>query len=146
MLVRPIPIEQARPIRQCVLRPGQPFEASIYPLDGAAETAHFGVFLDERLVGVASICRQSPLWVSDPDAWRLRGVAVLDAARGLGCGRALLEACLGYARQKRGSLVWCNGRTTALAFYQALGFQTHGDPFIDPISGPHYWMWRQVFI
>ncbi len=144
VLVRPIPVEHARPIRQAILRPTEPFEATFYPLDEAPDSGHFGAFLDGKLVGVTSVYREPMPGEEDLGAWRLRGVAVLEEARRHGCGRLLSQACLEHVAARGGSLLWCNARTGVLPFYQALGFQTRGEEFDVPVSGPHYLVWQHV--
>jgi len=89
-------------------------------------------------VGVASLtpepCR------TDPQAldWQLRGMATAEEVQGQGIGTALMAECFGRVRERGGRRVWCNGRTTALRFYERLGFRTSGDEFHHPLTGPHF--------
>ena len=81
---------------------------------------------------------------SDAGVWRLRGMATTPEVRGQGFGRALLENCFAHIRARGGTLLWCNARVVALAFYEHLGFVAEGEEFeIVPI-GPHYVMTRQL--
>lgn len=89
------------------------------------------------LIGIASIYREPPPGAADPDAWRLRGLAVLPEHQGQGVGRALVQACLEHLRGQSGATLWCNGRVSVLAFYQRLGFAPQGEIFELPVSGPH---------
>jgi GNAT superfamily N-acetyltransferase len=148
-----IPAAATRPLRQVVLRPHQAAEELVFPGDDATDTRHFGAYLDEKLVGVASIYREAPppalvMDLTPPgttvNAWRLRGMATLPAVQGQGLGRALLEACIAYTTTQDGELLWCNARTPAVGFYLKLGFVTHGDEFEIPGIGPHYVMWRRL--
>jgi GNAT superfamily N-acetyltransferase len=144
LIVRPIPVERARPLRNAVLRPGLPPETSVYPGDQAGDTFHAGAFLGNELVGIASVFRQPPPFEQKANGWRLRGMAVTQVPRRLGVGKALVEACLAHIAQQGGALLWCNARTSALPFYQSLGFRTHGEQFDVPESGPHYVAYRVV--
>ncbi len=137
-------MEATRPIRQQVLRPGQPLDTTRYPSDQTPEAWHAGAFLGDDLIGIASIYREPPPGAADPDAWRLRGMAVLPEHQGRGYGRALVRACLDHLRAHGGNQLWCNGRVSALAFYQSLGFAPPGEIFDLPISGPHYLLVRPV--
>ncbi|MFC1878878.1 GNAT family N-acetyltransferase [Chloroflexota bacterium] len=139
-----IPVEQARPLRNLILRPGLPPETCIYPDDDAPKTFHCGAFLDGDLVGIASIFQESPPFDTDPDAWRLRGMAVSARARRKGFGTALIEACLDHAAAFCGSILWCNARTNVLPFYKTMGFHRKGEEFNVPESGPHFVMWRNI--
>jgi predicted N-acetyltransferase YhbS len=69
-------------------------------------------------------------------------MAVLPEHQGQGCGQALVHACLGHLRGQGATSLWCNGRVSALPFYQRLGFVPHGPIFDLPISGPHYLLVR----
>ncbi|MEY4762072.1 MAG: hypothetical protein RLZZ200_1928 [Pseudomonadota bacterium] len=146
--VRPITPAEVRQLRHDVLRPFDPPERLVYAGDDAAETLHAGAFEGERLVGIASVCREPMPAGSDPcgsvesGQWRLRGMATVPAVRGRGLGRALLEACFDHIRSQGGDLLWCNARVAALGFYLRMGFETQGDELeIAPI-GPHFVMTR----
>ncbi|MHA1568850.1 MAG: GNAT family N-acetyltransferase, partial [Alphaproteobacteria bacterium] len=80
--IRPIGAERARPLRQAVLRPDQPFDATRYDGDEAPDTAHFGCFIEDVLVGVASVYREPSPDSDDARAWRLRGMATAAEVRG----------------------------------------------------------------
>lgn len=141
--IRRVRAEEARPLRHAVLRPWQTYEAVVFPLDDDPRSAHFGAYVNGELAGVTSIVPEPPPQENIKDAWRLQGVAVVEGMRGTGCGRRLLEACLGYAREQGGKLVWANGRTSALGFYWALGFRAVGEEYVTE-SGPHYLVVRRI--
>lgn len=136
--VRRVAAGETRSLRQTVLRPSQPFEATTYPGDHDPETRHLGAFAAERLVGVASLYREER---SDADRhgneWRLRGMAIAPDVRGRGAGRALLAACVAHVAANGGGLLWCNARTQAVGFYAAAGLGVVGDEFDVPGIGPH---------
>ena len=149
--LRPIPAEETRQLRKRVLRPAQPVDELDYPGDEAPDTRHLGAYLDGELVGTASVYRE-PMPGTDapqpgadaPAAWRLRGMATLESVRRTGVGQSLLEACIAHAIANGGTHLWCNARSPARPFYQALGFQTEGEEFELPEIGPHYRMWRSI--
>lgn len=142
--VRPIAAEETRPLRHAVLRPHQPPAATAYPGDAAPETFHAGAFSDGELVGIASVYHESPPGAAEPGAWRLRGMAVLERARGNGHGEALIKTCVAYIRDRGGTYLWCNARTSAVPFYQKQGFQTLGEEYEAPGLGPHFFMQRSL--
>ena len=143
-LIRPIDAEDTRALRHAVLRPGQPFEATRYEEDAAPETAHFGCFRAGKLVGVASVYREPSPKAEDAQGWRLRGMATDPEVRGLGCGRALLNAVAGHAAGQGGDLLWCNARSTAAGFYLGAGFRQIGTDYDVPGLGPHYFMQKRL--
>jgi GNAT superfamily N-acetyltransferase len=143
-VVRPITVAEARPVRQQVLRPGQPPESTVYPGDEAPSAWHVGAFQGADLLGIASVYIEAPAGTADSCAYRLRGMAVLPGYQGQGYGRALVQACVRHVMAHGGNLLWCNGRVSALGFYRALGFQPVGEIFELPFSGPHFRLIRRV--
>ena len=135
--IRRIDAAETRPLRHAILRPNQPFEATVYPLDDQPESGHFGAFLENRLVGVASVFHEARPGDGDPRAWRLRGMATYEEHRGQGIGSALMQACLGHIRNHGGATLWFNARTTAAGFYRRFGFIVQGEVFDIEGIGPH---------
>lgn len=137
-------------LRRELLRPDRPEEESVYAGDDAPDSGHWGAFVDEALVAVASIYPE-PLPESveqtgedEAVSWRLRGMAVCPVFQGKGYGRQLLDRCLQAVADNGGNLLWCNARTSAVGFYQGMGFEIAGSEFMIPDIGPHYVMLRSV--
>ena len=42
------------------------------------------------------------------------------------------------------SILWCNAREHAVQFYERLGFEPIGEPFVIEGIGPHLRMWRRM--
>lgn len=143
--IRPITATETRPLRHAILRPHLPFEAMAFEGDDAPDSLHVGAFIADELVGIASVSRAPLPGDIDPRAWKLRGMATKESARRMGCGRALIDACVNHIIAHDGDMVWCNGRTSALGFYRAMGFETRGEEFESPSgTGPHYVMVRRL--
>jgi GNAT superfamily N-acetyltransferase len=142
--LRPADLAAVRELRHLVLRPHQRPEDLVYAGDDAPDALHLGAFERGRLVAIASIARQPPPGSDDRQAWRVRGMATLPDRRGRGLGGALLEACVDHARSLGGSLVWCNGRVLATAFYERHGFAVVRGPFEVPDLGPHHELRRDL--
>jgi ribosomal protein S18 acetylase RimI-like enzyme len=123
-----------------MLQPNLPPETLVYTGDDAPETLHVGAFLDDALVGIASIYQSPPPDTSNAGAWRLRSMAVAPHLQRRGCGSALLRACLNHAAAQGGTMVWCYARSEAVSFYLAHGFQTVSEEFEIPDVGLHYTM------
>jgi GNAT superfamily N-acetyltransferase len=77
-------------------------------------------------------------------AWRLRGMATDPSLRRQGAGARALDACERHAREHGGTLLWCNARTEAVAFYEANGWEILGDEFDIPTVGPHFVMEKRL--
>ncbi len=145
LIVRTAKPAEIRSLRQIVLRPGQPETASIFPGDDDEETVHFGAYRGETLVGIASLYRE-PRSGADPEipGWRLRGMATSPDRRGVGIGRAILEACTRHVAEAGGGELWCNARTTAMGFYARAGFEVVSEEFEVEGIGPHVVMRRLI--
>jgi ribosomal protein S18 acetylase RimI-like enzyme len=143
-VVRRVTAAETRPLRQRILRPHQRVEQLVFAHDDDVETLHAAAFVGEVIVGTATI-HPEPM-PGDPSrrAWRLRGMATAPEVRRQGCGAALVDACMVHAVTRGGEIVWCNARATAAPFYDALGFERHGEPFELPEIGPHYLMTKRI--
>jgi GNAT superfamily N-acetyltransferase len=143
--IRRITPEETIPLRHPILRAGLTRETAIFPGDEAETSRHFGAFRNGQLVGVATIHFVPLLDRPDFDsAYQLRGMATSPEVRGLGAGRALVEACVEAARAAGAQWIWCNARTPAAGFYARYGFQTTGGIFEIPTAGPHVRMLRAL--
>ena len=124
-------------LRQRILRPHQPIEEMVYPLDRLTDSYHAGAFLDGKLKGIVSLYPESQDGTTHKGDWRLRGMAVDRELQGRGIGKDLVRIALDHARSQFGKNVWCNARTSAMGFYLGLGFESLGEEFDIPGIGPH---------
>ena len=106
-----IPAAETRPLRQAILRPHQRVEELAYPGDDSADAAHFGAFLHDELIGIASVYHEAPHHETNKGAWRLRGMAVVPRFHRRGIGSLLLRACIDHVKQRGGTMMWFNART-----------------------------------
>ncbi|MCQ4041301.1 GNAT family N-acetyltransferase [Streptantibioticus rubrisoli] len=145
--VRAVPVEEVRPIRHQVLRPGQPASSCAYPEDGDPGVRHFAALAAGETVGAASLYPQDPpaphtvAGLPPGRGWRLRGMATVETVRGTGAGSALLRTALTHAALAGAGAVWCNARSSAADFYRRHGFQVLGEEFDMPGIGPHWFMY-----
>ena len=141
--IRPITAAETLPLRHAILRPHLPIESLIYKGDDTLNSLHVGAFLNGELVGIASVSFEP--FENEPNAWRLRGMATQERVRGLGAGRALVEACIAHVSAQNGRLLWCHGRTSAWGFYRAMGFEKYGAEFESSAgTGAHYVMIKHL--
>jgi GNAT superfamily N-acetyltransferase len=132
---------EVRDLRLGVLRPDAPRVPSAYDLDPA--TVHIGAFDAGVAIGCASVFPDP--YDGEPGAWRLRGMAVDPAYQGRGVGRLVLELAVEVAREAGAPLLWANGRTTALGFYELLSWRPVGEEFrYGPADLPHFVIVRQL--
>jgi GNAT superfamily N-acetyltransferase len=135
------------PLRERILRPGQPPSAYTYALDGDPRALHFGLRQGKALIGVASLLpepRAGAGYSPGPESWRLRGMAVETERRGKGFGRMLLQAVQAVAQQRGGGL-WMTARVVVRPFYERFGCKVEGEVFDLPGAGPHVLMtWHPI--
>ncbi len=98
-----------------------------------------GVFQDAELISVGFVAPDG----SEPDSWRVRGMATRPRARRRGAGTALLQALVGHALDHGATRIWCNARIRARRLYERAGFRVVSDEFVVPRIGPHYVMERR---
>lgn len=143
VVVRAVPAAATIPLRAEVLRPGQAQESLVYPGDDDAATVHLGAFVEDGVVGIASLYAEDR--VGGPaGGWRLRGMATAPSVRGQGAGTALLTAAVDHAAARSGSEVWCNARIVAVGFYRRAGFEVVSEEFDIPGIGAHLVMRRAL--
>ena len=148
MALRVEHVEAARthPLRQRVLRQHETLEQVAATDAGHLDAAFLAAVTDEdEVVGTAAVWREPPPW--DPDdaaAWRLRGMATDPAHRSSGVGGRVLAAVVAHVADQGGGLLWANARIPAQRFYEREGWVTRGDPWDDPVIGPHVAMVRSV--
>jgi predicted GNAT family N-acyltransferase len=133
-------------LRRAVLRPSWPVGSSMHG-DENPDAVHFAAVEDDgSIIGCCLILPRSyPNRPAEAGAWQLRGMATTPARQGQGIGAAIIAAAMAEAKRRAGRLVWCDARTTAVAFYRAHGFAAEGAEFIHPESGiPHFRMWRTI--
>jgi len=151
----PITSRETLALRAAVLRPGRPLEECMFPGDDDPATLHVGAELDGEIVAIASIYHEARSdhgpggaeRARDHDAgsaWRLRGMATAPSVRRRGAGAAALTLCEEHARANGATLLWCNARLEAVAFYEAGGWTVLGEQFDIPTVGPHLVMERRL--
>ncbi len=142
--IREITAEQARPVRQRVLRPHQAASELVYPGDDESSSFHLGAVRtvdghDEGRIEVLAILSMyfTPKPGETEPAWRIRGMASVDEVRGMGYGRLLVEAARDRCWKNHRLPIWCNARESAFGFYEKLGFVVVGGIFDIEGIGPH---------
>ena len=89
-----------------------------------AESLRLWAFEGGSLVGCV-------LFHREPDGGRLYQMAVEQALRGRGVGRALVERLHDELRPRGVSHVWLNARAPVVGFYERLGYAAAGPPFVE---------------
>ena len=134
-----------RELRRAVLRPNWPVGSAMHG-DDNPDAVHLAVLDDGQVVSTCLVLpRPYPLRPDEPGAWQLRGMATKPERQGQGLGARLVAAAVAEVRRRGGRLIWCDARTTAVAFYRQHGFVSEGAEFLHAESGiPHFRMWRNL--
>lgn len=116
-----ITLDEALPIRHSVLWPDKPL--SFCKVDGDDTAEHYGAFLNNALVSIASIYMEGRVA-------RLRKFATLEDFQGCGAGTQLISHIVAELEQTDIDTLWCDARTTAVGFYKRFGMQVQGAEFV----------------
>ncbi len=130
-------------VRHAVLRKGKRVQSCHFIGDNEISTRHFGLFLDQNLVGVASLFQNNNFLLIG-NQMQLRGMAILDTQQRKGFGDALLSYAENYCKINSYDVFWFNARETALSFYLASNYTIIGEPFIIDGIGVHYIMYKDL--
>ena len=144
MNVKRISVEQTWPIRNEILRPGLPVSTCQFEEDKLSGATHFGSYLENDLTGIVSVYQINPAHVTEGSCWQFRAMATRENVRGLGHGKALIDAMEAYLTEQGADLSWCNARDSAHGFYEKLGYASVGEMFEIPGVGPHWLMHKSM--
>jgi ribosomal protein S18 acetylase RimI-like enzyme len=121
MDIRTIRWDEALLIRHEVLWPNKPL--LFCKVDGDETAKHYGAYINDKLVSVASIYMVGRVA-------RLRKFATLVTFQGGGIGSKLITHILNELVQNGAESFWCNARTTAVGFYKQFAMKSQGTEFI----------------
>ncbi|AZB44469.1 GNAT family N-acetyltransferase [Bacillus sp. FJAT-42376] len=139
-----IKAEETVPLRQKVLRPGQPVRECRYEADEKENTFHLGCYIGETLISIASFYEEAFPLLTGSSQYRLRGMATLPEYRSMKAGSSLLQKAEEVLSGRNADLWWCNARTTVEEYYQKQGLQKIGNVFELEGIGPHQVMYKRL--
>lgn len=120
MQIQPIHWQQTIALRHRVLWPNKAPE--FCHVDGDEEALHYGAFINNELVCVASV------YLSDDKA-RLRKFATDNHFQNQGIGSRMLAFIIDSLKGTQAITFWCDARESALGFYRRFEMQTCGERF-----------------
>ncbi len=130
-------------VRHPVLRADKNIETCVFDGDDLETTKHFGYFINEKLIGVASIYQNRNLNFLELNQLQLRGMAILKNHQKNGFGEKLLNYCEDYAIKNQIEMIWFNAREIATPFYKNLGYYVFGSFFEISEIGNHILMFKR---
>jgi predicted GNAT family N-acyltransferase len=120
MDIRLITWSEALAIRHEVLWPDKP--ALFCKVNGDETAKHYGVYINDDLVSVASI------YIENRVA-RLRKFATLVRFQRGGIGSTLITHIMGELKVLGIEFFWCDARKSAVGFYKNFGMEQQSDEF-----------------
>lgn len=124
MIIQAITWQQSLPIRHKVLWPNKP--EIFCQIEEDKDANHYGAFIDEQLVCVASLYSKT---INRVTRVRLRKFATLEEHQGKGIGTKLVEHMIHDLKAQGAHYFWCDVRINSLEFYKELGFKCIGNEF-----------------
>ena len=131
--------DEAVSIRYEVLRKPLGLEFSAAQLESEWSDVHLACYTaSSEMVGCLVLSKQE-------NALKMRQVAVREHYRGLGVGKALVEAAETFAQLNGFDTVLLNARINAVPFYERLGYEIISDTFKE-IGIDHKKMKKNILI
>lgn len=112
----------------------------VFDGDDLDTTFHLGAVQGGDVVAISTWLRRAQPGSDDTSerAYQLRGMASHPDHRGAGAATAVLTAGLDRCRALGTTVVWARARVTAVAFYEAHGFEPTSVEYVDTTTGlPH---------
>ena len=144
MKIKKISSIETYTVRHEVLRKGKPIETCQFKGDDDDNTTHFGLFLENKLVGIISIFKENNTLFPESNQFQIRGMAVLEEFQGKGLGAELVKKAENYCINLNTDLIWFNARENAVPFYKKLDYKIMGDSFLIPDVGIHFVMCKKI--
>ena len=138
-----ISVLEAITVRHPVLRFGKPIASCRFNGDNEPTTKHFGIFETDNLVGVITVLENNLDGFEDKKQFQLRGMAVLESHQKMGFGLQMMHFTELYIKNQSGTLIWCNARMAAVAFYEKAGYTKLGPSFEIQDVGLHFKMFKK---
>lgn len=131
-------------VRHPVLRKGKSLESCHFEGDDLETTQHFGLYLNQKLVGIISLFKKNNPAFLEIIQYQIRGMAVLENQQKTGFGKALILHSEEYCKNQSVDLIWFNARIEASGFYEKMGYEKIGIPFEIPDVGQHIVMFKKI--
>lgn len=142
--IQKITSTETYPVRHIVLRAGKPIESCQFDGDELVSTDHFGYYLNNQIIGVISLFEIDNSHFIAQKSFQIRGMAVLPTFQKQGVGEALVKEAEKFCTTQKADLIWFNARSTAVGFYQKMGYEIVGSEFEIKEVGPHFLMFKKL--
>ena len=120
-------------LRKVVLRAPLGLDLTVEDLDRERSDYHLACCDENKLVACLLLVPQAD------NVIKMRQVAVAPLSQGRGIGRALCKFAEAFARERGFFEMTLHARTTAVPFYEKLGYERVGEEF-EEVTIPHWTM------
>ena len=144
MEIKKISSIETYPVRHEVLRKGKPIETCQFKGDDDDNTTHFGLFLENKLVGIISIFKENNTLFPELNQFQIRGMAVLEAFQGKGFGAELVKEAENQCINMNADLIWFNARENAVPFYEKLDYKIIGNSLLITKKKKHFLIYKKI--
>ncbi|WP_420965397.1 GNAT family N-acetyltransferase [Bradyrhizobium sp. B120] len=131
------PLDAILKLRHELLRPDRKPEELVSQADISDMAIHLIATINGQTAGMLSAGPEPCPFNPCDNSWRLRGLAVIESARRRGVATALLKSVIARSHAKGARALWGLTRMAAVATHIRLGFETIGEPYEIPPTGPH---------
>lgn len=138
-----ISTEEALDLRNRVLRNNAGLDKCVFPTDELDGNFHLGRFVDHKIVSIATFYPEDDEQHGS-GGFRLRGMATDPEFSGKGYGSDLINFAINELRSANASYIWCHARSSAIGFYEKLGFEVVSEEFEVKGIGPHFKMIKNI--
>ncbi|WP_316765172.1 GNAT family N-acetyltransferase [Pedobacter frigiditerrae] len=138
-MIKFIPTELTLGLRSKILRNGMPLEECVFPTDNVEGAFHLAFYVGDEIATIASFFPKNYKDKAEL-GYQLRGMATDTPFLGKGYGKQLVQFAVEYIKKTNAQYIWCNARTSAVKFYEKLGFDLVSEEFEIAGVGPHYEM------
>lgn len=124
-------------LRMEILRKPLGLNFSNEELDIEKKDLLIGAYEDDKLL---ACCILTPL---SKNSYKLRQMAVHQKMQRMGIGASMLHFAENLARDAGFTTIIINARTTAIGFYEKMGYSIHGNEFVE-VGLPHMEMQKKL--
>lgn len=142
--IKNIVADETYPVRHPVLRTNKPIDTCQFDGDALETTTHFGLFEQNKLVGVVTIMMSKNPVFQHEIQFQMRGMAVLSDFQGKGFGAQLVKSVEKSLESYESAVLWFHARAVAVPFYLKMGFKIIGKPFEIADIGVHHIMFKNL--
>ena len=116
-----------------------------YYEDDSKETVHYGLSINDEIISILTLIKQSFEYARKANSIQLRGMATLNSYQRKGYGSILLGKVIEKLKKEDiYELLWCKSRHKVIKFYKNNNFTPIGDNFKIETIGLHQTLYYRL--